>query len=408
MASGIILGFFTGNIYGLNKPQVAPSNITRINYAILKSLIRNQGYNREDIIAVYKSFDTPLNENHGYSHDSLTRSMLWVFINDMNIVIEDTNLTNSNPINRDAGLLYVLALKFALQKKDPKEIFGILQNSAQTSEIRTILLYISQGKTIDMSADNIFTAFYAAITPFVHAGTVFHNWTEGVEWVTRLGGNQAVNAAMAGSLLGAYFGSERMFDEASFGDRQITLLGQFPEIYELNNEIELIFPFFVSDLSRRLFLAYRQTLNEMRNWSQKNQWNFFESRHDFIQIVFPTTQAGTANRSLVPNMQEIQELNINKEFIQMMREAFTLILQFYGLTLINNKINITDKDRFVTYFLYGGSDGHNHLRITRILTSLRIFQQLDLYLAFKEFTNQVAETYPLLISNTTKNFWEKA
>ena len=402
MASGPILGFFTGYIYGTTNPTVTSKQILRINYSILRSFLKYQGYNRENILKIYKP------KHSGISHDSLIRSMPFTFINDLNVLIQDTDLTNPNPVNRDAGLLYVLALKLALQKKNPTEIFAILQNSAQTGEIKTILLYISQGKTIDMTDDNIFTAFFAAITPFVYAGSIFKNWTEGVEWITRLGGNQAVNAALAGSLLGAYFGSERMFDNLNFSDKQIILLGQFPNIYELNNEIDQNSTSFVSNLSRQLFLAYRRTLNEMKKWVQQEQWNFFESKHDFIQIVFPTTQPGTANRELVPNAQEIVELNNNKDFVQMMREAFRAMLSFYGLALIENKMIISNNDRFITYFVQGGSGKHNHLRITRILTSIRLFKQFDLYLALKELTQKVAQTYPNIISTVTQNFWNSA
>ena len=406
MASGIILGFFTGYIYGIADPKLFPSNITQVNYSLLQSLVKNQGYNREDIIKIYQA--NKILKDSEMSNDSLMRSTPLVFVPDLSSVIQDTNLTNPNPVNRDADLLYVLALKLALQKKNPKDIFAILQKSAQTNEILTILSYIAQGQTLDMTPDNILTGFYASIAPFVHADIMFQNWTEGVEWVTRLGGNQAVNAALAGSLLGAYFGSDRMFDEQSFAEKQTILLGQFPQLYELIDEIKYLFPSFVSDLSRRLFLAYRKSLNEMKKWVSQSQWNFFESRQHFIQIVFPILGPEISNNDFVPNEQEIDELSKNKDFVMMMNEAFKAVLAFYGLVPIGNKINISDKERFLTYFIQGGSGGHNHPRITRILTSLRLFQQFDLYSQLKEVTNQVAEAYPQHISAEIKNSWSQA
>lgn len=373
MATGIILGFFTGYFYGTPKPDKNPSKITRLNYSIIQSLLRYQGYNKEDILKLYQSFD--ILKNSGISHDSLIRSMPFSFLDDINIIVNDTNLTNPNPINRDAGLLYVLALKLALQKKNPTEILNILQSSAQTSEIQTVLLHISQGKFLDMENDDVITAFYAAIAPFLQ----FQNWTDGVEWVTQLGGNQAVNAALAGSLLGAYF-------EPKINDKQILLLGQFPKIYEIATKVKKEFSSFVSDQSRQHFLAYGLILKEMDRWVQQSQWNFFESNQDYISIIFPD--------------QENQEFKNNKDFIQMMRTAFKDMMAFYGLVMVTNRLNIFDKDRFITYFVQGGSEKQNHTRIAKILTSLKLFDQVDLYLALKEVTNQVAE-----VSSVTKQLW---
>lgn len=383
MATGAILGFLTGYLYGSSKDD---NKINRLNYSILQSLLRYQGYNKEDILRIYQLADILKDPK---SYDSLIRSMPLSFLDDLNIVVQDTNLTNSNPVNRDAGLLYVSAIKLALQKKDPSEILGLLQNGAQTSEIRTLLTNISQGKLIDMTDNNILTAFYAAIAPLTQIGVLFQNWTDGVEWVTRLGGNQAVNAALAGSLLGAYFGKD-----SNLADKEVKVLEQVPKIYEVANQIEKEFPFFVSDQSRRLFLAYRKTLKEISKWVQEKKWNFFEADQNYFSIIFPT--------------QENPELQNNKDFTDMMRAAFKDMMTFYGLILVMNKLNISDKEKLITYFIQGGSGKQNHLRIAQILTSLKLFQQLDLYLALKEVTNQVADAYPHIISTETKQLWNSA
>lgn len=390
MSTGIILGFFTGNIYGTTQPTKQPSAITRLNYAILSSFIRNQGYSTDDILKIYQDHNIKVGVDLGNSNDSFIRLMPFAFIDDFNKVVEDTNLTNPNLINRDAGLLYVTTLKLILAGRRPRDIFQILQQSAQTVEMRTVLQYIAEGKILDMTPNNIFTAFYAAITPFLHSEGVFQSWTQTVEWITRLGGDQALNAALTGSTTGGVFGSARMFNEPAFRDRQLLLLAQFSSIYEIADKITQRYPSFVTGESRQSFLDYRQTLGEMRTWVHDEKWSMFEADKNFMSVIFPT-QVNT-------------ELTANQEFLTMMREAFTLMMKFYGLTLFN----VTDTDRFVTYFVQGGSERQNYIRIAQILRSLRVFKQLDLYNAFKQFAILAARQYPNIIKSQVRDLWEQA
>ncbi len=91
MASGIILGFFTGHIYGSTKPLAVPSKIIRLNYDLLRSFISNQGYNREAIINIYRSYKIIKNKNNNNNNNNN---------NNYNNNDNNNNNNNNNKNNR--------------------------------------------------------------------------------------------------------------------------------------------------------------------------------------------------------------------------------------------------------------------------------------------------------------------
>ena len=124
-----------------------------------------------------------------------------------------------------------------------------------------------------------------------------------------------------------------------------------------------------------------------------------------------------ANQDLTPTKDDIKILSQDNTFIEMMKDAFNLMLMFYGLKYTNdNLIEISTekdrgregKDRFMTYFVLGGSGKHNHLRITRILQSLKLFELITRYNSFRDFSVSISNRYgQQYISDETKKFWLK-
>ena len=406
MSSGSSLGLFTGSLFG--DPQSA-ARLNRLNYQLLKSLTRDARYDRERVSEIYRQNQVPVGTDQGHSSMSLSRMMPLALLNSYDPVITDTNLTNPNPVNQDAGLLYVHALKLLRTNSDPRDVFLTLVSSAQGPEIKSLLQSVAQGLVIDVpqteaTLGSIYSTFYVSIMALLHSGTIFPSWTAAIEWVVSLGGDVTTNAALAGALVGAYFGSERLFDEPAFANLQMDLLANFDDLYEVSQTAVSLNPDFASPVSQNLFTSYQRTLAELR----KSTWNQFETRHDFIQIIFPTTGPGVANRELTLTPVEISELTDNPIFIEMLREAFNLMMSFYGLALEQNRLLIIDPKRYYQYFVTGGAGRHNHRRITRILTSLRLFQQHDLYLALKELALTAARGYHSEIPGLTLRIWTDA
>lgn len=402
MSSGPILGYASA----LELARV-PSTHTQLVLKILSSFTRNHSYQLSEIRSIYQQSNVPPGDN-GNSSLSLIRSMPFMFLPGFDDIITDTDLTNPNSINRDAGLLYVLALKQTFAGKPATETFDLLQRSAQTAEIRTLLQYIAEGKIIIMTSPSIFTAFFAAIAAFVNSGSerLFKTWIEAIEWVKGLGGDIATNVALAGALIGALFG-KHLFDDPKFVELQAMVRQDiYDQIDAVDRELILMQP--LSDAGRKLFQIYPLKLKEVKNWADQGRWMLLETNHDFIQILFPTLVSGMANVTLVPSKQDVEVLSKDSNFVHMINDAFNIMMSFYGLEYNRNRLNVIENDVFLKYFAQGGLGKHNHLRITRILTSLNLFRLVPQYLALKELTNLAALQYPQWINSETRNYWQKA
>ena len=132
--------------------------------------------------------------------------------------------------------------------------------------------------------------------------------------------------------------------------------------------------------------------------------------------MFPNLKPGKAKQYLTTTLEDVKLLTQNKEFIRMMEYGFQLILEFYGLKYSNGKIEFSMKNdfygnglqRYTTYFVQGGFTKHNHPRITRIISSLRLFELDEQYETFHEFALMTADRYDKHISPKTKQFWKNA
>lgn len=158
-------------------------------------------------------------------------------------------------------------------------------------------------------------------------------------------------------------------------------------------------------VSEHLLSIYPGTLQQVAAWRDNGQWDMIEKRHDFIQILFPTRQAGTTNKSIVLSNTDIYDLSRNSYFIGMLANALEVMLDFYGLS---PDVTVIDNARYQLYFIQGGHGRHNHLRITRIMTCLRLMNLPQLYTAVKEAAVYTASAYPNSVSAATANFWQKA
>ena len=108
-------------------------------------------------------------------------------------------------------------------------------------------------------------------------------------------------------------------------------------------------------------------------WKADNQW--LESTHDYIQWMFPLDVRSFHHPFAAPALKE-NELEIAKmdEIIQRnMIRSFQRMLEFYGLRLNaeENKIekNNSFEERSKVWLVV---KNHNHLRLTRIIKSLRL------------------------------------
>ena len=137
-----------------------------------------------------------------------------------------------------------------------------------------------------------------------------------------------------------------------------------------------------------------------------------EHEHTYIQWLFPLIEKSRFNPDApVLTKVDIETFNANDDLKNRLLTSFKRLLQFYGLQCAegNDAISVTTADTFPEQrenWLNWGN--HNHLRITRILTSLRLLG-LDAYAqAFFQCLTQSYKTAPAEIDPRSYAFWQDA
>ncbi|KAK7932261.1 hypothetical protein PG985_002973 [Apiospora marii] len=146
-----------------------------------------------------------------------------------------------------------------------------------------------------------------------------------------------------------------------------------------------------------------RTLDQILAWRDTR----LESQHDFIQILFPLPEGSIVNQ-LAPVVDEETFLYLRQDstgFKRTMRRALTRMLAFYGFDIA------WDQDAAGNWAValpaLGPPLDHNHLRISRILRSLRVLGLGDEARAFFRALAWVVDTYGRIGAGSMK-FWKRA
>ncbi len=107
---------------------------------------------------------------------------------------------------------------------------------------------------------------------------------------------------------------------------------------------------------------------DIQGWSDER----LESVHDYIQWLFPLRERSAFNpQAPVLDDAAIAEFRARPELRQNLRTSFLRILRFYGFE--EKREGIEQGSDFATRSSnWLSPSNHNHLRITRILTSIRL------------------------------------
>ena len=133
-----------------------------------------------------------------------------------------------------------------------------------------------------------------------------------------------------------------------------------------------------------------------------------ERTHDYIQVLFPTTERSMAVRnSPVLPIEMLSDIYTKPFVLKQVQEglykSFRRMLRFYGLELYG------DLDSHVPYIMeitgytpvvnWRREGDHNSRRITRIITSLKLF---DLDRFAEAFSEYLSQTLP---NHSSRRFW---
>jgi ADP-ribosylglycohydrolase len=238
--------FMTTQFQGRKELEIGQvTDDSEMTLALLRTLIQDKGYNKDNIIKSYlrwgnsggwmmgkntrallkgvttikgyrgrisRVLELPMSER-SQSNGCLMRcsplSLLW----DNIYVVDDVNITNPHPICVDCVLVYVSALRLALQGVNGPDIFLRVKEIAQTDEVRAVMNQVEnrEHRNIVENKGWCLHGLWGAMMTI----TNFTNYSEAMHWIitSQPGSDTDTNACIAGALLGAYMGLENMQKE---------------------------------------------------------------------------------------------------------------------------------------------------------------------------------------------------
>nr|XP_056712598.1 opioid growth factor receptor-like protein 1 [Euleptes europaea] len=102
----------------------------------------------------------------------------------------------------------------------------------------------------------------------------------------------------------------------------------------------------------------------------KGDYEKLEHNHTYIQWLFPLREQGLNFYAKELTTYEIEEFKKTKEAIRRFLLAYKMMLEFFGIKLIDKTGNVTRASNWQERFQHLNESQHNYLRITRILKSL--------------------------------------
>ena len=157
-----------------------------------------------------------------------------------------------------------------------------------------------------------------------------------------------------------------------------------------------------------------RTLSQILSWSDEK----LEASHDYIQYLFPLPEHSPYNYSApIVNREVFNAFRSRPEIRAQLRKALARMLKFYGFKFnhpegCHEEIIVADppihNQKWVRKF------DHNHLRITRILRSLRILgleKEADMFFKMLYWMTESLKCEgpkACVISDTSLEFWSRA
>lgn len=151
-----------------------------------------------------------------------------------------------------------------------------------------------------------------------------------------------------------------------------------------------------------------RTFDEIMGWDDAR----LEMVHDYIQWIFPLPERSGANPSApVLDAATSAAIRDGAAMQDRLREAFLRMLAFYGFALDGDRV--VEGPRFAAAsrnWLHAGN--HNHLRLTRILRSLRVLglerEAAELWDALRGLYERETTAGRRTMTPQTFAFWKQA
>lgn len=140
-------------------------------------------------------------------------------------------------------------------------------------------------------------------------------------------------------------------------------------------------------------------------WTLSPFW--LEHTHDYIQWLFPIPEAGRFNE-FAPLLGETERgaFASSETLRTNQRHSLDVMLTFFGLIRCEDVIKPLAELNLHNH-IWLKRDGHNHLRISRIIRSLHLCHQPVLAAAFQQAVIELGTTHGV-VSEHSKEYWRAA
>ena len=150
-----------------------------------------------------------------------------------------------------------------------------------------------------------------------------------------------------------------------------------------------------------------RTLNSILDWSDQD----LEAVHNYIQTLFPLPEKSEYASAPIIDKATFEAFRSRPELQARLRDAFVRMLRFYGFVLTDRmgQLEVLQEKNFSSAFKgWAGDFNHNHLRLTRIIRSLRILGLEEEGQALFAGLTDVYEQYPGRIGPKSMMYWKRA
>lgn len=147
-----------------------------------------------------------------------------------------------------------------------------------------------------------------------------------------------------------------------------------------------------------------RTLGEILAWPDAE----LEAVHDFIQWLFPLPERSGANPDApILDAATIDVFRQSLELQQRLHQSFLRMLRFYGFDFDAESVHAATNfpSRSSNWLIPGN---HNHLRLTRMLRSLRLLGLTSESSALFQALSRIYRQHPHCITQRTYQFWTNA
>jgi len=150
--------------------------------------------------------------------------------------------------------------------------------------------------------------------------------------------------------------------------------------------------------------SHGRTLSSILSWPD----SALESSHDYIQILFPLPEPSAFASAPKIDKTVYDSFHSRSDLRASLGAAFSRILYFYGLHLDSSTLEVTRASTWTTNSRnWVTRYDHNHLRISRILRSLRVLGLPDQAKAFHTFLSTDLDVVRV-VSSKSQMYWRRA